>query len=151
MSTYGKRWPSADDEGQVMNVLEFATLVVTGFIACAGFGSYAFVHPVIRRLPATAHLQVEQGLLRTFRRVMPVGMTLCVVLAITSATASDGDPRLWHWLSAAAFVLALISTIIFTCRSIWPPGSGMRRTHPLSGSRLVTSGSSSRPCVPGCC
>lgn len=96
-----------------MNVLEFATLVVTGFIACAEFGSYAFVHPVIRRLPATAHLQVEQGLLRTFGRVMPVGMTLCVVLAITSAIASEGDPRLWHWLSAAAFVLALVSTIIF--------------------------------------
>lgn len=96
-----------------MNVLEFATLAVTGFIACAEFGSYAFVHPVLRRLPATAHLQVEQGLLRTFGRVMPVGMTLCVVLAITSAIAADGDPLLWRWLSAAAFVLALASTIVF--------------------------------------
>ncbi len=34
-----------------MNVLEFATLMITGFVACAEFGSYAFVHPVIRRLP----------------------------------------------------------------------------------------------------
>ncbi len=40
-----------------MNFLEFATLVITGFVACAEFGSYAFVHPVIRRLPSTAHLQ----------------------------------------------------------------------------------------------
>lgn len=63
-----------------MNVLEFATLVITGFVACAEFGSYAFVHPVLRRLHPPAHLQVEQGLLRTFGRVMPVGMTLCVVL-----------------------------------------------------------------------
>jgi len=32
-----------------MDVLGFATLVVGGFTACAEFGSYAFVHPVIRR------------------------------------------------------------------------------------------------------
>jgi hypothetical protein len=33
------------------DVLEFLTLVITGFTARAEFGSYAFVHPVIRRLP----------------------------------------------------------------------------------------------------
>ncbi|MBA3989728.1 MAG: DUF1772 domain-containing protein [Propionibacteriales bacterium] len=96
-----------------MNVLEFATLVITGFVACAEFGSYAFVHPVIRRLPPTAHLQVEQGLLRTFGRVMPVGMTLCVVLAISSASSGDGGSQLWRWLAVAAFVLALVSTVVF--------------------------------------
>ena len=48
-----------------------------------------FVHPVLRRLPPTPHLQVERGLLRTFGRVMPVGMTLCVVLAIPG----HRDPR----------------------------------------------------------
>ena len=96
-----------------MNALAFVTLVVTGFVACAEFGSYAFVHPVLRRLPATAHLQVEQGLLRTFGRVMPVGMTLCVVLAITSAVRDDGDTVIWAWLAASSFVLALASTIVF--------------------------------------
>ncbi len=98
-STQAKRLPPVD-ERTPMNVLEFATLVITGFVACAEFGSYAFVHPVIRRLPPTAHLQVEQGLLRTFGRVMPVGMTLCVVLAISSAVGADGDTRLWRWLAA---------------------------------------------------
>ena len=34
-----------------MDVLGFAALAVGGFTACAEFGSYAFVHPVIRRLP----------------------------------------------------------------------------------------------------
>lgn len=96
-----------------MDVLLFATLVITGFVACAEFGSYAFVHPVIRRLPATAHLQVEQGLLRTFGRVMPVGMTLCVVLGIGSAVGSAGDAQIWSWLSAGAFMLALASTVVF--------------------------------------
>lgn len=97
-----------------MNVLQFATLAITGFVACAEFGSYAFVHPVVGRLPPTAHVQVEQGLLRTFGKVMPVGMTLCVVLAIANVTMSSGDDtQLWRWLAAAAFVLALASTIVF--------------------------------------
>jgi hypothetical protein len=41
--------------------LGFATLTISGFVACAEFGSYAFVHPVIRRLPAGHHLEVEQA------------------------------------------------------------------------------------------
>ncbi len=96
-----------------MRTFDFATLVVTGFVACAEFGSFAFVHPVIRRLPPMEHLQVEQGLLKTFGRVMPVGMTLCVVLAVSAATGADGDGRLWHWLAAASFVAALASTVVF--------------------------------------
>jgi len=43
-------------------------LSVTGFAACAEFGSYAFVHPLIRRLPRDHHVTVEKGLLRTARR-----------------------------------------------------------------------------------
>lgn len=98
-----------------MSWLFLATLVVTGFVACAEFGSYALVHPVIRRLPATAHLAVEQGLLRTFGRVMPIGMTLSVLLAVTEAmSGGDGDGgQPWRWLAAAAFALALTSTVIF--------------------------------------
>lgn len=98
-----------------MDFLGCATLVITGFVACAEFGSYAFVHPVIRRLPPTTHLTVEQGLLRTFGRVMPVGMTLCVVLAVTNAAGGGGEggPQLWRWSAAGAFALALASTIVF--------------------------------------
>lgn len=54
-----------------MHSLGFVTLSVTGFISCAEFGSYAFVHPVLRRLPLTERITVEQGLLKTFGRVMP--------------------------------------------------------------------------------
>jgi hypothetical protein len=34
-----------------MSWLGFAAIVVVGFVGCAEFGSYAFVHPVLRRLP----------------------------------------------------------------------------------------------------
>jgi uncharacterized membrane protein len=94
-----------------VKLLELATLVVTGFVSCAEFGSYAFVHPVLRRLPLTARVTVEQGLLKTFGRVMPVGMTLCVVLAIANAVNGGGRGAL-SWSAAAAFVAALVFTIV---------------------------------------
>jgi len=93
-----------------VDLLTFLTLTVTGFVACAEFGSYAFVHPVLRRLPPPERIAVEQGLLKTFGRVMPIGMTLCVVLAITTA-GNDGAGRL-SWSAAAAFVAALVFTVI---------------------------------------
>jgi hypothetical protein len=37
---------------------------------------------VIRHLPQQHHIRVEQGLLKTFGRVMPVLMTLSVILAV---------------------------------------------------------------------
>jgi uncharacterized membrane protein len=99
----------------LVDVLSLFTLLVTGFVSCAEFGSYAFVHPVIGRLPPTYHINVEQGLLRTFGRVMPVGMTLCLVLAVLHASipGGQGGPLLWRWLATASFAAALLSTIIF--------------------------------------
>jgi hypothetical protein len=56
-------------ENDPMDTLGFLLLTVGGFTSCAEFGSYAFVHPVIRRLPQEHHVRVEQGLLKTFGRV----------------------------------------------------------------------------------
>jgi len=95
-----------------MDVLGFATLVVGGFTACAEFGSYAFVHPVIRRLPPEQHLRVEQGLLRTFGRVMPVAMTLALALADAVHADGHGGPAGWRWAAAGAYIAALTSTVI---------------------------------------
>ena len=99
-----------------MDILGFVSLVITGFTACAEFGSYAFVHPVIRELPGEQHVQVERGLLKTFGRIMPVFMTLCVILAVAYAIQMNEQQSLARsvrWAAAAAFTLALISTIIF--------------------------------------
>ena len=99
-----------------MDVLDFFALTVTGFTSGAEFGSYAFVHPVIRRLPQEHHLRVEQGLLRTFGRVMPVLMTLSVILAVSYALSLDsveGTARGVRWAAAVSFIAALLSTIIF--------------------------------------
>jgi hypothetical protein len=46
-----------------MDYTTFAILTLSGFTACAEFGSYAFVHPILRDLPQKYHIQVERGLL----------------------------------------------------------------------------------------
>jgi hypothetical protein len=97
-----------------MDVLGLCVLVITGFSACAEFGSYAFVHPVVRRLPQQHHIEVEQGLLKTFGRFMPLLMALSVVLSLAYARrqfdAGASDASL-AWGSAAAFVLSLVITL----------------------------------------
>src|SRR5260370_1586108 len=106
----------AGDDAEAMDLIGFAVLVVTGFTSCAEFGSYAFVHPVIRHLPSEHHLFVEKGLLKTFGRVMPLLMTLSLILSLSYAIelrTQGGTASLVRWASAASFLLALISTIIF--------------------------------------
>lgn len=126
-----------------MNWLRALTLFVTGFVACAEFGSWAFVHPVVRRLPAEHHLAVEQGLLRTFGRVMPVGMTAAPVLALAWAAAgggaagggaagggaAGGGPAVaLAWTCVATTTAALVSTLAVNVRinratGRWDPAS----------------------------
>ena len=91
-----------------MTWLEIFTVLVVGFVGCAEFGSAALVHPVIRTLAPDDQLVVEKGLLRTFGRVMPVGMTLAVVLATSLAIAS---PSAWLLAASAAVGVALVVTI----------------------------------------
>jgi hypothetical protein len=61
----GSSYKSLGAAAMTLNPLEFATLVVTGLTSCAEFGSYAFVHPVIRHLPPEHRVTVEKGLLST--------------------------------------------------------------------------------------
>jgi hypothetical protein len=100
--------------GAAMDVLGLCVLVITGFTACAEFGSHAFVHPVVRRLPQQHHIEVEQGLLKTFGCYMPVLMALSVILSLAYAwrqsNASASDAGL-AWAAAAAFVLSLVVTL----------------------------------------
>jgi Domain of unknown function (DUF1772) len=99
-----------------MDYTTFGILTLTGFTACAEFGSYAFVHPVLRNLPPKYHIQVERGFLRTFGRVMPVLMTLCVIAPIAYALHYSGtnEPvKFTRWIAAAFFTAALTFTAIF--------------------------------------
>lgn len=90
-------------------LLTFLALLIPGFTASAEFGSYAFVHPVIRRLPLEHHVAVEQGLVRTFGRFMPVAMPLSLLAVIAWASSAG---TLVAWLAVAAWGLGLVTTVI---------------------------------------
>jgi len=71
---------------------------------------------VIRQLPQEYHIRVEQGLLKTFGRVMPVLITLCVILSVSypiSLNSVEGAAPIVRWASVASFIAGLVSTIIF--------------------------------------
>ena len=140
-------------KGRLMDILGFTALTITGFTSCAEFGSYAFVHPVIRRLPQEHHIRVEQGLLKTFGRVMPVLMPLCVILGVSYAVSLNSMeaqrgpfagyrrvhllPR-WYRRSFSTYPL------------IWLRGGGTPTIRPRIGKRQGTVGSSFKVCGPGC-
>lgn len=96
--------------------LVFAVIAVPGFTACAEFGSYAFVHPVLRRLDVVAHIQVERGLVRTFGRVMPVLMTLSLAIVIGWAIRFPDAPSVLRWLAVGSWTLGLATTILVNVR-----------------------------------
>jgi hypothetical protein len=91
-----------------MSILELITVVVAGFIACTEFASYALVRPALHALPARERISVEQGLLKTYGRVMPIGMPLTLVLAIVGAVAA---PNPLTVAAAAAFAVVVTTTL----------------------------------------
>jgi len=95
-----------------MDFVRLGALVVNEFTACGEFASFAFVHPVVRRLPAEQHLTVEQGLLRTFGRVMPVLMPLTPVLTLAHALGSQGNSRRLAMGAVGAAVAAVAVTVV---------------------------------------
>jgi len=97
-----------------VDVVGLLVLLLTGFAACAEFGSYAFVHPVIRHLPDAELIRFEQGLLGTFGRAYPILMPLGALALIVHAAwgAGDGGPPVWRWLAAAAWVIATATTLL---------------------------------------
>lgn len=92
-----------------MNALETAAVLVIGFVGCAELASALLVHPVIRTLDPDAQLVFEKGLLKTFGRLMPVGMTLATILGIALAIAR---PSGWLIASAVSLGVALAVTVI---------------------------------------
>jgi hypothetical protein len=58
-------------------ILEITTLLVVGWVAGAESASWSLVHPIIKKLPNEQQIVFQQGLLKTFGRVMPVLMPLC--------------------------------------------------------------------------
>lgn len=146
-----------------MDWLAFSYIVFTGFTACAEFGSFLFVHPVLRKLPPKYHILVEKGLVKTFGRFMPFAMTICMIISISYAIQLwplGGVAATLAVLAALSSSVAVISTIIFNVprnssvskwdadalpsdwkrqRTIWEVFQGVRASLLLIGFVLLTA------------
>lgn len=91
-----------------MTWLDTLSILIIGFVGSAEFASVALVHPVIRTLPADQQLVFEKGLLRTFGRIMPVGMTAAAALGIAVAIER---PSALLIAAGAILAVALVVTI----------------------------------------
>jgi uncharacterized membrane protein len=97
----------------VKTAIELVSLLLVGWIAGAELGSWCCVQPVVARLPYEHYVAAEQGMLRTFGRLMPVLMPLSGILTIASVVVSFGGSSLVVWLRiAAAFCLGV--TVVTT-------------------------------------
>jgi uncharacterized membrane protein len=97
-----------------VDVLGLAALILTGLTAGAEFGSYAFVHPVVRRLPQAQMITFEQGLLRTFGRAFPVLMPVAGLSLVAHGIwgGSAGGPPILRWLAVVAWGGATVTTLV---------------------------------------
>jgi uncharacterized membrane protein len=96
----------------VKTAIELLSLLLVGWIAGAELGSWCCVQPVVARLPYEQFLAAEQGMLRTFGRIMPVLMPLSGILAVALIILSRGDTKLVFWLRVAAALC--IAVTVFT-------------------------------------
>ena len=93
--------------------IELVSLLLVGWIAGAEVGSWCCVQPVVARLPYEQYVAAEQGMLRTFGRIMPVLMPLSGLLAIALVVVSRNEGTIVLGLRVAA-ALCLALTVITT-------------------------------------
>ncbi|HZB33248.1 MAG TPA: anthrone oxygenase family protein [Streptosporangiaceae bacterium] len=89
--------------------LSTLVLVLCGWLVGAESASWALLQPVVARLDDTPQIKMQQGMLRTFGRVMPIALPLTsVLIVITAVVAPAGAPRL-VWVIAAIAAAVLIA------------------------------------------
>ena len=99
----------------MIQLTEIITLIVAGWVAGAESASWACVHPVIKKLPPDYQIIFQQGLLKTFGRIMPAIMTLNFILSIRLWSITDNAETIAYYLrlSAAIALGTMIITTIF--------------------------------------
>ena len=69
-------------------VLSTLVLLLSGWLAGAESASWALLQPVVARLDDTPQIRMQQGMLRTFGRVMPILLPLTSVLIVLTAVVA---------------------------------------------------------------
>lgn len=98
--------------------MSFVVLLLTGWLAGAESASWALLQPVVARLEDTPQIKMQQGMLRTFGRVMPILLPLTsVLIVVTAVLAPSGAPRLLWIIAAIAAAILIAFTLTINVRS----------------------------------
>ena len=90
-------------------VLSTLVVLLSGWLAGAESASWALLQPVVARLEDTPQIRMQQGMLRTFGRVMPVLLPLTSALIVLTAVVTPaGAPRVF-WVVAAVAAAVLVA------------------------------------------
>jgi hypothetical protein len=93
-------------------LLSALVLLLTGWLAGAESASWALLQPVVARLDTTPQIRMQQGMLRTFGRVMPILLPLTsVLILLTAVFAPAGVPRVLWVIAAVAAVVMIAFTL----------------------------------------
>src|SRR5215204_2608068 len=79
-------------------ILEIVTLLAIGWVSGAEIGSWFGIQPIVGRLPYEQQVNLEQEMLKSFGKVMPIIMPFSAVVAIVLAVFSRNDPSVVMWL-----------------------------------------------------
>jgi hypothetical protein len=91
------------------SVLSTLVVLLSGWLVGAESASWALLQPVVARLDDAPQIRMQQGMLRTFGRVMPVLLPLTsVLIVLTAVLAPAGTARLL-WVIAAVAAAVLIA------------------------------------------
>ncbi len=94
-------------------ILEIVALIAIGWVAGAEIGSWFGIQPIVGRLPYEQQVKLEQEMLKSFGKVMPIIMPFSSVVAIMLAFFSRNDPSVVMWLRIIA-ALCIAITIVTT-------------------------------------
>jgi hypothetical protein len=90
-------------------VLSTLVLLLSGWLAGAESASWALLQPVVARLEDTPQITMQQGMLYTFGRVMPILLPLTSVLILLTAVVAPGGAARLLWVIAAIAAVVLIA------------------------------------------
>jgi Domain of unknown function (DUF1772) len=89
-------------------VLSILVVLLSGWLAGAESGSWALLQPVVARLDPTPQIRMQQGMLRTFGRVMPILLPVTSVFIVLAAVLAPNLAARVLWLVASGVAVLLI-------------------------------------------
>jgi hypothetical protein len=93
----------------VYTALSTLVLLLSGWLAGAESASWALLQPVVARLDDTPQITMQQGMLRTFGRVMPILLPVTSALIVLTAVVAPGGAARLLWVIAAIAAAVLIA------------------------------------------